>query len=66
MISRDTLYIEWLSVNIYGVNRVNSLIDMALIVLIARPILVVRLGFKRLRALIGTAAVTRRTVPGLL
>jgi hypothetical protein len=66
MISRDTLYIEWLSVNIYGVNRVNSLVDMALIVLIARNILVVRLGFKRLRALIGTASVIRRTVPGLL
>jgi hypothetical protein len=65
MISRDTLYIEWLSVNIYGVNHVNSLIDMALIVLITRNILVVRLGFKRLRALIGTAAVIRRTVPGL-
>jgi len=66
MISRDTLYIEWLSVNIYGVNRINSLIDMALIVLIARNILVVRLGFKRLRKLIGTAAVIRRTVPELL
>jgi len=38
MISRDTLYIEWLSVNIYGSNRVNSLIDMALIVLITRNI----------------------------
>ncbi len=66
MISRDTLYIEWLSVNIYGVNRVNSLVDMALIVLIARNILVVWPGFKRLRTLIGTAAVIRRTVPGLL
>ena len=32
MISRDTLYIEWLSVNIYGVNRVNPLINMAFIV----------------------------------
>jgi hypothetical protein len=63
MISRDTLYIEWLSVNIYGVNRINSLIDMALIVLIARNILVVRLAFKRLKELIGTAAVIRRTVP---
>jgi hypothetical protein len=40
MISRDTLYTERLSVNIYGVNSVNSLIDMVSIVLITRNILV--------------------------
>ena len=66
MISRNTLYIEWLSVNIYGVNRVNSLIDMASIVLITRNIFFVQPGFKRLRALPGTVAVNRQTVPGLL
>ena len=32
MISRDTLYIEWLSVNIYGVYRVNPLIKLVFIV----------------------------------
>ena len=65
IISRDTLYIERLSVNIYGVNRVYPLIDMASIVLITRNILLSG-GFKRMRVLTGTVAVTRRTVPGLL
>jgi len=59
MIGWDTLYIEWLSVNNYGIYRVNPLIELLSVVLITRNVYCCPAGFKRVRMLTGIVAVIR-------